>query len=567
MTDQHILTIDLGTSGPKAAVVSITSALVGAARASVSTTFGPGGAAEQDAESVWAATLEAATGALAAAAVDPSSVVGIVASAQYSSIVPVSNDCTPVAPMITWMDQRGAPKRLRRLPGYPKLGDSPQALARFLRVHGLAPVSSGMSLTHMRWFRYARPELYERTASFLEPVDYLTARFTGRPTANQCSSFMQMLADNRTVPSTGWDKALVTASMIDAAKLPEPVAVGSIVGTLLPAVSETLGLPPSTPVLSGINDTQAGGIAANAISGSHAGLALGTTAVIVTHLGKKKVNPLRSLWTHAKSAGWLPHALGGERRGRCGGRLLPRPGRLPRRSLRDPPIDRRSLRGVHRCGRQCETGSGGRPLPALAPGIAGPTSRRTDARGFVNVGLDTTRSDLARALLEGVALNARWLQGPVEKFIGRQLSHYVFYGGGARSDLWSALMADVLGKPVHQMTDPAFANSLGTAVFGFDRLGLAAAADHRPRINAVYEPNPAQRARYDDLAEIFADAFKRTRPLMHHLATRADSGGHDAACAWAPRDRGDHVARQPASLSPARTRAATSVTRFPIRAS
>ncbi|HMK62628.1 MAG TPA: hypothetical protein VK386_03325, partial [Acidimicrobiales bacterium] len=59
-------------------------------------------------------------------------------------------------------------------------------------------------------------------------------------------------------------------------------------------------------------------------------------------------------------------------------------------------------------------------------------------------------------------------------------------------------------------------------VFGFERLGVAAASDlsDRLHISAVYEPDPVQRARYDDLAEIFADAFKRTRPLAHRLARR-----------------------------------------------
>jgi xylulokinase len=80
-------------------------------------------------------------------------------------------------------------------------------------------------------------------------------------------------------------------------------------------------------------------------------------------------------------------------------------------------------------------------------------------------------------------------------------------------------MADVLGKPVHQMTDAGFANSIGTAVFGFDRLGVVAASylTDRVRINRVYEPNPANRTLYDNLAGIFADTFKRTRPLSHRL--------------------------------------------------
>jgi xylulokinase len=521
MTLPHILTIDLGTSGPKAAVVSTDGTLAGAARASVRTSFGPDGAAEQDAESVWQATLDAARGALAAAAGRPS-IVGIVASAQYSSIVPVDAGAGPVAPMVTWMDQRSSPKRLKRLPGYPRIGDPPWALARYLRVHGLAPLEAGMSLNHMRWLRYARPEVYERTASFLEPVDYVTARLTGRITANQCSSFMQMLADNRRVPSVGWDRGLVRASMIDADKLPEPVPAGSVVGPVLPAVAEALGIPADTSVLSGINDTQAGGVAAGAFSGLHAGLAMGTTAVIVTHTQKKKVNPLRSLYT-------MPSPLGG-------GHMLSAENGVagvavdyfldgvvyPDDQFATPETVDDRYAAFNEAAAGSRPGAGG---VLFLPWLRGSLAPQGDGRmrgGFLHVGLDTSRSDLARAVLEGVALNLRWLQGPVEKFIDREISHYVFYGGGARSDLWSGVMADVLGRPVHQLADAGFANSIGTAIFGFDRLGIAAASELTGRlgINAVYEPDPSMRALYDDLAGIFADTFKRTRPLSHRLGKR-----------------------------------------------
>jgi hypothetical protein len=75
---------------------------------------------------------------------------------------------------------------------------------------------------------------------------------------------------------------------------------------------------------------------------------------------------------------------------------------------------------------------------------------------------------------------------------------------------------------VHQLANPGFANSVGTAIFGFDRLGIASASELTGRlgINAVYEPDPAKRALYDDLAGIFADTFKRTRPLSHRLGKR-----------------------------------------------
>ena len=374
----------------------------------------------------------------------------------------------------------------------------------------------------MRWFRFARPDLYERTASFLEPVDYLTARLTGRATANQCSSFMQMLADNRTVPNTGWHDELVAASMIDADKLPEWVPVGSVVGPLLPGVADAIGLPPSTPVLSGINDTQAGAMAAGTFSGTHAGLALGTTAVIVTHLEKKKVNPLRSLYTMPSPVGGT-HMLSAEN-GVAGVAVNYFLDNVvyPDDEFSTPQSIEDRYRAFNEAAARSMPGASG---VLFLPWLRGSLAPQSDGRmrgGFLNVGLDTTRNDLARAVLEGVALNLRWLQGPVETFISRDISHYVFYGGGALSDLWSAIMADVLGKPIHQMADAGYANSIGTAVFGFDRLGIVGASElsYRLRIKDVYEPDPKKRARYDDLAGIFATSFKRTRPLTHRLAKR-----------------------------------------------
>ncbi|MBV8463835.1 MAG: FGGY-family carbohydrate kinase [Acidimicrobiales bacterium] len=518
MTEPHLLTIDLGTSGPKAAVVTSTARLVGTARASVTTAFGAGGSAEQDAEQVWQAVLDAAREALHQAAVPPASVVGVVASAQYSSIVPVAADGLPVAPMITWMDQRGVPKKIKRLPGHPRRGDPPQTLLRFLRVHGLAPVSSGMSINHMRWFRFAQPDAYGLTAAFLEPVDYLVARFTGRLTANQCSSFMQMLADNRTVPSTGWDDGLVGASMIDRDRLPEPVATGSVVGPVLPAVAEALGLQPGTPVLSGINDTQAGAVAAGIFSGTPAGLALGTTSVIVAPLHKKKVNPLRSLYAMPSPLGGS-HLLSAEN-GPAGAAVDYMLDQVvyPDDAFGTLPSGQDRYRAFDEAGAASPPGANG---VLFLPWLRGSIAPQADGRmrgGFLDVGLDTTRNDLARAVLEGVALNLRWLQSPVETFLGNRIDHYAFYGGGARSDLWSAVMADVLGKPVHQLAGAGYSNSIGTALFGFHHLGLASATDHKPEIRRVYEPEPAHRARYETLAGVFADAFKRTRPLVHRLS-------------------------------------------------
>ena len=562
----HVLTIDLGTSGPKAAVVSHSGVVVGAARASVRTAFSDDGGAEQDPEAVWAATLDAASRALADAGVAPDSFVAVVASAQYSSVVPVGADGTPTGNMLVWMDQRGAPKRLKRLPGHPRFGDSPVALLRWLRVHGIPPIEAGMSLTHMRWVRFARPDVYDRTRSFVEPVDYLTARFTGRVTANQCSAFMMLLTDNRTVGTTAWEPRLVKQSRIDADKLPELVPVGSVVGPLLPEVAETLGLPPSTPVLSGINDTQAGAVAAGAFSGSHAGLALGTTSVIITHVDRKKTDPFNSLFTLPSPIGDT-HLVSAENgvAGVAVDHFLDELVYADDAFHTARSVDDR-YQAFNEAAAAAGPGAGGVLfLPWLRGSIA-PSAEARMRGGFINVGLDTTRADLARAVFEGVALNLRWLQGPVEKFIKRKISHFVFYGGGAQSDTWSQIMADVLRTPIHQLAEPGFANSLGTAMFAFERLGMLDRDELASTVpvGTVYEPDDAAAARYDDVAGVFVDAFRADqavvppaqptgltaqrpdhvmiRPAMSVALTRSDEGWRQTSCHGASRRQRSAVA-------------------------
>ena len=159
------------------------------------------------------------------------------------------------------------------------------------------------------------------------------------------------------------------------------------------------------------------------------------------------------------------------------------------------------------------------------PWLRGSLAPKADPRlraGFLNIGLDTTRSDLARAVVEGVALNLRWLRGPVETFVRHPLSHFVFYGGGARSDVWSQVMADVLGAPVHQLEDPSYANNVGAAMFACERLGLADAADvaSRSPVRRVYEPDPGAAERYDELAGIFVESHKQLKPIIHRLNRR-----------------------------------------------
>jgi xylulokinase len=157
-------------------------------------------------------------------------------------------------------------------------------------------------------------------------------------------------------------------------------------------------------------------------------------------------------------------------------------------------------------------------LPWMGGSLA-PSADSSMRGGFLNLSLHTTRSHMARAVLEGVAMNLRWLKKPVEAFAKRSISHFVFYGGGAESDAWSQIMADVLETPVHQMENPQYATCVGAGLLAFQRLGLLGFDDFESRapVRRVYDPNPAHRSLYDDLSAQFVNAFKRTRPIFRAL--------------------------------------------------
>jgi xylulokinase len=513
-----VLAIDLGTSGCKGAVVSLQGRVEGASRVPVETIHLPDEGAEQDPEAVWIAVKTACREALGRAGVAARDVRAVICTSQYSSVVPVGADGRPTMNMILWLDRRGTTDRLRRLPAFPRGTDSPLQLLAWLRVHGLPPVAAGITLAHLRYIKYARPEVYERTAKFLEPTDYVTLRLTGRATANQCSAFMFLMTDNRRLGASDYDARLVRYAGIDRGKLPELVPVDSIVGTVLPQVARELGLSPGTPVVTGLNDTQAGGMGTAAFAGTHAAISLGSTSVMITHVPRKRTDVRHAILSmpspvpgayfvmaeNGAGGGGLDHLLD----------VLGPPGSLPGdagAAERYAPLERAV--------QQAAPGSGG---VLYLPWMGGSMAPCVDGRmrgGFLNVGLATTRPQLARAMLEGIALNLRWLKEPVERFARRRFSHFVLYGGGAASDAWSQIMADVLDTPVQQAERPQFVAAVGAGLLAFQRLGLLGFDDFASRlaIRREYEPNPADRALYEARAGQFVQAFKRTRPLFRAL--------------------------------------------------
>jgi xylulokinase len=118
-----------------------------------------------------------------------------------------------------------------------------------------------------------------------------------------------------------------------------------------------------------------------------------------------------------------------------------------------------------------------------------------------------------------VAYNTRWMHEHVERFVKRRLDNISFVGGGANSSLWCQMHADVLDRTVRQLEQPGLANARGAGLIGAVALGRLSFDDipERTRFAATFEPNPENRAVYDELFAEFVNIYKNNKQMYARL--------------------------------------------------
>jgi len=476
--------IDVGSTNVKVVRVDESGGLVASAERPL-VTRRDGDVVEQDAEATWAAVTDAVR------EVAHPSVRALAVCSQYSSIVPVDADLAPVAPMAMYDDQRGSDLC------WALMAEHPDAFERFMEIHGIPPIGSGLSLGHLLHFQEERPEVHRAAAHYLEAMDYVTARLTGRATATQNTMFTAQLNDNRDLGVTSYHDELLALSGVDPSRLPELVPVDAVVGTLRRDGAEALGLSEGVEVRAGLNDSAAGALAGGVLADGRAGLYMGTTAVVLDTVADKRGDLDAEL---VSMPGARPdHYLASAENGIAGKAVE------HGMALLDA-----SFAHLETALGASVPGAGGVLFLPWMVGSMAPAGDRQARGGFLNVSLETTREDLVRAMVEGTAHNLAWLLPQVEGFTGQACSSLVFFGGTARSPGWAQTLADVLGRPVSTLADPELAVAVAVARH-------AQGAEAEPVIAQTHEPDPEAHERLLPAPEQFQAAWEALRPLHHAL--------------------------------------------------
>lgn len=520
-SNRYVLAIDLGSGGPKVGVVDEQGVVCASAAERVETVFLPGGGAEQDPHAWWRAVSDAARKAVRASGAPKESIQAVLCTTQWSVIVPVGPDGSPLMNAVHWLDTRGAPYNQQVTRGFPAVeGYGLFKLIKWVQRSGFPPTHSGIdALGHILFIKYERPQIYAQTYKFLEPMDYLNLRLTGRIAASPCSVYPMLLTDIRRPDLLQYDPWALRVSGVDQEKLPELLPVDGVVGNVLPAVAQDWGISPQAQVFVSANDNHTAAIGSGAVADFESVVILGTSGYLAGHTPYKKTDIFNALTT-------IPSPLPGKylimaELGNTGKNLetflanwvYPH----DPLSLGDLPPD--AFERFNAAAASAPPGSGGL---LYLPWLNGSLSPSMDYRvrgGFINLSYQTERCQLARAVLEGVAYNWRWLLEAVQKFIGRRFQSLRLGGGGAQSDVWAQIMADVLKIEMRQLAEPRLTNVRGAAFLAMDRLGWLPLEQSPELVKfaRVYQPDGARGELYDRLYTQFRACYRKINPIFHSL--------------------------------------------------
>lgn len=525
--DAAVLAVDLGTSGMKVALVTMQGRVLGWESESVRLHLTSDGGAEQSPDEWWQAFLTASRRLLARNLVSTSGVKAVCCSTQGEGTVPVDRDGKALMNCILWMDMRGAPYLAKRIRGLINVaGADVFKLLRWIRLTGGMPSVTGKDPAgHMLLVQQRFPEIYERTYKFLNVLDYLNLRLTGRFAATFDSILTSWVTDNRNPDDIRYNDALVRLSGVERDKFPDIVSCTTVLGPLRADVAQALGLSTDVQVVAGSIDNTAAAIGSGAVDDCVPHLYIGTSSWVAAHVPYKKTDVDSAL---ASVPCAMPHRyLLTALQATAGGNLTFLRDNIlfPKDELHQDVPEHNVLQTLDKIVARVPPGANGVIYTPWIWGERAPVDDKDLRGGIYNLSLNNDRADIVRAVFEGVALNTRWLMKPVEKFLARSIPRIHFVGGGASSDVWCQIFADALRMEVCQVRDPIQANARGAAFIAAAGLGEIALTDV-PRLvefKRKYEPNHENAAIYDDRFAAFVDIYRQMRGVYRKLNGRTES--------------------------------------------
>lgn len=496
----YLLGIDIGTSGTKTLLCDDRGKIVASVTEEYPCYHPKPLWSEQKPEDWWRATVQSVRKVLAKAKVPGREVRGIGLSGQMHGAVLLDGAGKVLRPAILWNDQRTGAEcaEITRRVG-----------AKRLIELVCNPALTGFTAPKILWVRKNEPKAYDRVRKVLLPKDYVRYRLSGVFATEVSDASGTLLLD---VKGRQWSRPMLSALDIDAGLLPECFESDEVTSTLSAGAAKEMGLAPGTAIVGGGGDQAAGAVGNGIVRPGVISATLGTSGVVFAYSERVQTDPLGRVHTfcHAVRGKW--HVMGV---------MLSAGGAFQwyRNEMAESERAEAKVTGVDPyevLTREAAEAPAGSEGLYFLPYLTGERTPHADphAKGaWVGITPRHKRGHMIRSLLEGVTYGMR---DSLEIIKGMRvpIGQIRVSGGGARSEFWRQLQADVYGQAVvtiNASEGPAFGVALlagvGTGAFK----NVQEACDSTIRVMTTTRPKAKAVKAYEERYPMFGGLYRSLR--------------------------------------------------------
>jgi xylulokinase len=493
----YLLGIDIGTSGTKTLICDDNGKVIATAMAEHLISSPKPGWSEQNPRDWWNATCKATKAVLKKSKIRASDIGGIGLSGQMHGSVFLADDETPLRPALLWNDQRTA----EQCAEIESKAGGREALIEMVAN----PALTGFTAPKILWVRQHEPKVYEKTRHILLPKDYIRFCMSGEYATEVSDASGTLLLD---VVNRKWSDKLLSILQIDDALLPPVFESQQVSGVLNAQAARSLGLIEGIPIVGGGGDQAAGAVGNGIVKAGIVSATLGTSGVVFAHSDSPTRDPQGRVHTmcHAVPGKWCVF-----------GCMLSAGGSFQwfRNQLGLEEVRAAKSRGIDpyelliKEAEKSHPGADGLFFLPYLTGERCPYPDPSARGGWIGLTARTHRRDMIRSLLEGVTFGMRDAL-EIMKQMNIPIKEIRASGGGARSDFWRHLQADIYNAPIvvtNAAEGPAYGAALlagvGTGAFKSVEQGCKCAIEQTTKIL----PNKKLAAAYENSYQIYHNLY------------------------------------------------------------
>ncbi|WP_085524692.1 xylulokinase [Tuberibacillus sp. Marseille-P3662] len=493
---EYVIGVDLGTSAVKVLLVNQQGQVEAECSKEYPLYHDRTGYSEQDPDD-WVKKTEAALQELVEqTGIRPATIKGLSFSGQMHGLVLVNEKGQPLRRAILWNDTRTT-EECQDI-------EAAVGLDTFLAITKNRALE-GFTLPKLLWVKKHEPDIYQQAHGFLLPKDYVRYQLTGDFAMEYSDAAGTLLLD---IANQAWSTEIADKVGVDIQLCPPLVESQACVGTIMPEVSERTGLGPETRVFAGGADNACGAIGAGVLSEGKTMCSAGTSGVVLSYeaAGNLDFGGKVHYFNHAKSDAFYNMGVT-----LAAGYSLD----WFRKTFAEDTSFSELFQKI------AEVPVGSRGL-LFTPYIVGERTPHADAdiRGaFIGADASHMKWDFARAVVEGITFSLNESMN-ILKNSGKKITSVVSIGGGAKSNEWLQIQADIFNAPIVKLENeqgPGMGAAMIAAVGSDWFASLQDCADAFIKTEKVIEPREEHVSTYETLFAVYQDVYDQTKGLTHAL--------------------------------------------------